>query len=151
MTDTRSFIVRACPTVRYARSNPIAARRCRAQGVPWHATDHEYGAQASGGPRLVADDADVSVVAGHASRMAIDTLARPDASLFPHPAYVFGMSRAWIFTDPFDTCPIDFTPEGDWKMPGIEGASADALALVGSLLEKMSGESRTDTPGQATA
>jgi hypothetical protein len=32
------------------------------------------------------------VIAAHTSRMAIDALVRREASLFPHPAYVIGLS-----------------------------------------------------------
>jgi hypothetical protein len=58
------------------------------------------------------DDADVAVIAADASRMAVDVLIRPDASAFPHPGYVIGLSAEWIFGEPFDTRPIDFSPEG---------------------------------------
>ena len=64
---------------------PHTARRqylawCRDQGVPWVGDDLDYDSKTLEGPPLIADDADVSVIAGHASRMALDTLMRPEAS-----------------------------------------------------------------------
>lgn len=58
------------------------------------------------GPPLVADDADVTVIAAHAARMAIDLLIRPDASRFPWSAYVVGMATCDLFAEPFEVHPI---------------------------------------------
>jgi sulfur-carrier protein adenylyltransferase/sulfurtransferase len=103
---------------------PQAARRqilrwCEAQQVPWpHATANSaYSADRADAPPLIADDADVTVIAGHAARLAIDLLARPGQSIFPQSAYVIGLSAEWIFLAPFDTCPIDLAPEAGWRAP----------------------------------
>jgi hypothetical protein len=77
-------------------------------------TGNDYEAQMGDGTPLVADDADVTVIAGHASRLAIDTLIRPEASLFPYPAYAIGLANAWIFSAPYDTWPIVLTGEEGW-------------------------------------
>lgn len=62
-----------------------------------------------GGPDLpsVADDADVSVIAAHAARMAIDLLIPREPSSFPNSAYLIGLSKGWIFSQPFETYPIE--------------------------------------------
>lgn len=109
---------------------PHAARRqylawCRAQGVAWHGDGERYDAERRAAPPLVADDADVGVIAAHASRMAVDALIRPDASAFLHPGYVIGLSTEWIFGEPFDTRPIDFSPEGAWCLE-LSATQADA-------------------------
>ena len=58
----------------------------------------------------IADDADVTVMAGHAARMAIDLLIPRDPSIFPHSVYMVGLAEHWIFGQPFDTRPIDVGP-----------------------------------------
>jgi hypothetical protein len=78
---------------------------------------------------MVADDAEVSVVAAHASRFVIDLLARPDSSNFPFSAYVIGLSSEWLFDQPFDTRPIDLIPAGEWGEK-VEPLDADALVEI---------------------
>ena len=129
---------------------PHAARRqylawCREQGVPWLGHDHDYGAHGAESEPLIADDGDVSVIAAHASRMAIDALVRPEASLFPHPAYVIGLSSEWIFEGPFDTRPIDFVAEGSWPAPASPERTVEALDFMASLFEQGENADRTGT------
>ena len=129
---------------------PHTARRqylawCRHQGVPWIGDDHDYDSQTPEGPPLIADDADVSVIAGHASRMALDTLMRPEASAFPHPAYVIGLAQAWIFSEPFDVRPVDFANEGTWQVETTEGRADKAIERIVSILERDSDADRTGT------
>ena len=127
---------------------PHTARRqylawCRGQGVPWIADDLDYDSKIPEGPPLIADDADVSVIAGHASRMALDTLMRPEASAFPHSAYVIGLARAWIFTEPFDVRPVDFTYEGTWRSEITRKQTDKAFERIVSILERDSDADRT--------
>ena len=63
---------------------------------------------------MIADDAEVSIIAAHSTRFASDILARPEASIFPVSAYLLGFSSEWIFKQPFDTWPIDLRPDGTW-------------------------------------
>lgn len=116
---------------------------CREQGVPWHGDDRDYGARGVGDRPLVADDADVAVIAVHTSRLIIDTLIGPSTSAFPHSAYVIGLAAAWIFTAPFDTRPIDFTPEGPWSTITPE-KTGEALDFMLGLLKQAEDEGRTD-------
>ena len=62
----------------------------------------------------MASDADVSVMAGHCSKMAIDTLGPPAASVYPSSAYAVGFTEAWVFEQPFETFPINLLKEGVW-------------------------------------
>ena len=48
----------------------------------------------------VANDAEVSVLAGHLSLMAIDLLIPRDPSVYPHSAYLLGFRAEWILTRP---------------------------------------------------
>jgi ubiquitin-protein ligase len=56
---------------------------------------------------LIADDADVSAIAAHASRFALDILLRRDPSHYPVSAYAIGLAPGLVFSQPFETCPID--------------------------------------------
>ena len=140
------FIARLRPDM---EPPPHAARRqyiawCRAQGVPWHGDDRDYGARGTEKRPIVADDADVAVIAAHASRMAVDTLVRPTASIFPHPAYVIGLATEWLFAAPFDTRPIDFVPEGPWAT-AMPARTEEAIEFMTSLFEQAEDEDRTGT------
>ena len=132
------FVARLRPDI---EPPPHAARRqylawCRSQGVPWHGQGDDYDARRDDVPPLIADDADVAVIAAHTSRMAIDVLVRSDTSIFPHPAYVIGLAADWVFDEPFDTRPIDFSAEGEWQLP-VSGDQVDAaLEYVVALLDK---------------
>ena len=56
---------------------------------------------------LEACDADVTVIAGYLTRLAIDTLLSRTPSLFPYSMYLIGLQEEWIFKAPFHTIPID--------------------------------------------
>jgi sulfur-carrier protein adenylyltransferase/sulfurtransferase len=60
---------------------------------------------------MVADDADVSVVAAHAARMGIDFLIPRDPSAYPYSVYVMGLSKLGIFDSAFETYPMSVRPE----------------------------------------
>ncbi|MER9353318.1 ThiF family adenylyltransferase [Mesorhizobium sp. M0025] len=110
---------------------------CDAHGVPWAAaTQVKYGAQQEHGSPLVADDADVSVIAGHASRLALDILTR-EQSIFPSSAYAIGLAAEWIFRAAFDTWPIDLLPEGKWGEAQGGESKEDLKELLASLFPEV--------------
>ena len=120
---------------------PLAAReRIEAwyteQGVAWPEDNDSkpYSEVDSTGTPLIADDADVSVIAAHLSRFAIDLLARPESTIFPFSAYVIGMAERWIFTAPFDVRPIDLGQSNDWDTEVQEGDSETLEKLLAELL-----------------
>jgi sulfur-carrier protein adenylyltransferase/sulfurtransferase len=89
--------------------DPASMRRlienwCADRGKPIERAANNYG----GGPETphIADDADVTVIAGHAARMAIDLLIPRDPSAFPNSVYLIGLAKGWIFDQPFETYPI---------------------------------------------
>ncbi|WP_243406127.1 ThiF family adenylyltransferase [Sphingosinicella sp. YJ22] len=115
---------------------PHAARRqilawCAEHGVlPPAGTAEQYGLSLPGGvPLIVADDADVTVMAAHVSRLVVDALTR-DESLFPQAAYAVGLKPGWIFGAPFETWPIDLKPEGEWGPPTDENIADELNAMV---------------------
>lgn len=106
-----------------------------ARQVPWLVEEgRDYDALPADQPPMVADDADVGVVAAHLTRLVIDTLTRPETSIFPVSAYCIGLTRDWIFEAPFDTWPIAFSPEGAWGPPAEEDAMERALAFMTALI-----------------
>jgi molybdopterin/thiamine biosynthesis adenylyltransferase len=130
------FVARLRP---HTEPPPHTARRqyigwCRQQGVPWRGEDHEYESRSNEGP-VVADDADVAIIAAHAARMTTDNLIRPDSSAFPHPAYLIGLARAWLFTEPFDIRPLDFVAEGQWQITDA-AVTTEAIDYILALLDQ---------------
>lgn len=106
------------------------------QGVEWpdDGSSQPYSETIGVGTPLIADDADVSVVAAHLSRFAIDLLARPEATIFPFSAYLIGLTEKWLFTAPFDVRPIDLGESDLWG-PELEDGRAEALMqLLADLL-----------------
>jgi sulfur-carrier protein adenylyltransferase/sulfurtransferase len=78
---------------------------CREQNKPTEPAAG-YESKTAGAP-WIADDADVSVIASHAARFAIDVLLDRNPSSFPYSVYLIGMAKWWIFEAPFDTHPLD--------------------------------------------
>jgi len=118
---------------------PLTARQridawYAAQGVDWpdDGSSRPYADTGDGGVPLIADDADVSVIASHLSRFAIDLLAHPGATAFPYPAYVIGLSDRWLFTAPFDVRPIDLGDADAW---GAASEPSDKAALEALLAD----------------
>ena len=71
---------------------------------------------------------------GHVARLATDVLIRPDDSAFPMPAYAIGLRRAWIFSEPFETWPIQLVGSEPWKVEQDSASVAESLALLRELL-----------------
>jgi hypothetical protein len=93
------------PTPQYARNRLL--HWCAQQDGPVPTSpSRKYEGGEEGAPQI-ADDADVAVIAAHLARMAIDTLLARTPSCFPHSAYLIGLQEKWIFTQPFDTIPVD--------------------------------------------
>ena len=67
----------------------------------------DYTAVDNEGRVIVASDADVTIVAAHATNLALDILIEREASNFPYSLYLIGLTREWIFSAPFHTIPLD--------------------------------------------
>lgn len=120
---------------------PIYAKQqieswCENQGVDWNrenSSDNYEGTNSEGIP-MIADDAEVSVIAMHAVRFAIDTLARSQDSIFPESAYLIGLSSDWLFSQPFDTWPIQLSAQGDWGENVDQLCEGDLKRLINEYL-----------------
>ncbi len=66
-----------------------------------------YSATTEEGEIIVATDADVSIISGYVTNMALDILAGNNPSKFPHSMYLIGLHKGWIFEEPFFTIPLD--------------------------------------------
>lgn len=104
---------------------------------------------------LIADDADVSVIAGHVTRFAIDTLLARDPSMFPVSAYMIGLAKGWEFGGPFETFPIDLGSQTvDVERPVADPDKANAeLQRILALLKGPDDEaaSAAQDPSAASA
>lgn len=58
---------------------------------------------------FIADDAEVSIIAGHLARFAIDILIPRTPSLFPYSVYVISLGDGWMFKEPFQVYPISLS------------------------------------------
>ncbi|AWC20962.1 Sulfur carrier protein ThiS adenylyltransferase [Aminobacter sp. MSH1] len=79
---------------------------CAEKGIVNERPERSYEDRNAGIP-WVADDADVSVIAAHASRFAIDLLIPRSPSIFPRSAYFIGLAEGWLYSEPFHTEPVD--------------------------------------------
>lgn len=122
---------------------------CADQGRPIERSAEDYEARRSGSP-LVADDADVSVIAAHAARLAIDTLIPRNPSMFPSSVYLIGLAEGWIFDQPFDTRPINVgtpqpLPSGEQLTPKT---ADEEKARVVQLLKKFADAASSNSGGR---
>lgn len=123
---------------------------CAGQGGTPPVRTADYETRGSG-PPMIADDADVTVIAAHAARLAIDTLIPRAPSMFPHSVYMIGLAQGWIFDQPFDTRPIDVgAPSPATAATAVDPQVADKeMALVLELLKKRSNATASATADPA--
>ncbi len=69
----------------------------REQGLPPERANVGYETRDDEVP-MIADDADVTAIAAHAARLAIDTLIPRVPSMFPVSVYMIGLSERWCFS-----------------------------------------------------
>lgn len=120
---------------------PQAARNqivgwCNAHGVtaPLAGVAAPYAGAGGDEAPLLADDAEVAIMAGHMARLTIDALVRPDESAFPSPAYAVGLRQAWIFSAPFETWPIELTGAEPWRAERDVATLEQSLELLHELM-----------------
>lgn len=121
--------------------HPLSARNqiirwCDDHDTPWEwKTEKNYEAAREDGPPFVADDADVSVVAAHAARFALDILQGSE-TIFPSSAYLIGLNKAWLFTAPFDTWPIDIKQTEPWQATAAASSHEDISGFLSELIDE---------------
>ncbi len=97
---------------------------------------------------VTACDADVSVMAAHATQIALDTLLARDPSRFRHPAYLVGFSAEWVFEEAFHTIPVDCSAPVDWSTT-IETDKATRERAAGFIIKLME-DLPTDAPAKTS-
>lgn len=130
--DAEPFTLRAAI---HDAANAIAEQK----GVEAPTSAANYGA-AIDDEIVNATDADVTVLTGYFTQLALDTLLQPALSRFPHPGYLVGLSQAWVFEEPFHTIPIDCSAPVDWSttVETNKRTREEASAFIVELLEKLS-------------
>jgi len=101
---------------------------------------------------MVADDADVSVIAAHAARMSIDLLIPREPSAYPDSVYMIGLSKQGIFNSAFETYPIEVgrpAPEAPQTTPNPDEAAAE-LRKITQLLTEHKGENSSGAADSQT-
>jgi len=78
---------------------------CAERGTPISRASAPYEGGENG--PAVANDAEVSIIASHVAALSIDTLLRREPSAYPNAAYLIGLQAGWIFTQAFETYPIE--------------------------------------------
>lgn len=116
-------------------------RYCEANPAPDYMIAAEDYSIASGDQIVLeASDADVGVIASHATSLAADSLLAPHDSRYPCSMYLVGLAAAWVFRQPFDTIPLACTPS---EGPSVSHEmSADDRDFLLRLLAKQ----RDETP-----
>lgn len=102
------------------------------------ATVEPYGIENEAGEVMIASDADVSVIASHLTRLVADTVLETEPPMFPYSMYLIGLSKSWIFEEPFDTRPIqtDHLPKRSKQQEATDEERKKTIDFIQTLLEK---------------
>jgi molybdopterin/thiamine biosynthesis adenylyltransferase len=114
---------------------------CSARDVAPPRSAVAYGAITDEGT-WIADDADVTAIAAHAARFAVDLLVGQFPSAFPHSCYLLGLAQGWLFQAPFDTIPIDLSTLPASVPPPLVDNDPETLASILDLMTKGNAEPR---------
>ena len=104
--------------------------------------DEPYAAEGTNGEPLAASDADVAVVAGHAAKLALDTMLGAENSAYPNSMYLVGLREGWVFEQPFHNIPISMVEVSEETDEGSDPeAESEGWRFLRQLVEKESGAS----------
>ena len=84
---------------------------------------------------LIANDANVSVIASHLTCMILDSFLPPGERQYHSQAYLIGMRSSWIFAQPFDTIPINLTQEGEWGTNPISSDLTKTFQFINKVIQ----------------
>ena len=85
---------------------------------------------------VVANDADVSVIASHFAALAIDTLIPQTPSSYRHAVYLIGLKADWIFDQALESTPLTSAHRlNQFLNPSTSNAKAELLEIFKRLAE----------------
>lgn len=111
----------------YCESNPAPASI---------RTANRYEADPEGGSPITSSDADVSILASHAANLLVDSFLPASDSKYPHSIYLVGLTRGWVFREPFDTIPLATPAFCATAASGPSTNESENLAFLRGLLQK---------------
>jgi hypothetical protein len=121
---------------------PLAMRQridswCADQGAPIPQSTVPYGG--AGSDPHIADDTDVSTIAGILGSFCMDTLLNREPSHYPFSVYLIGMRQAWIFSQALEVRPIDVGAPDEMVKEAVDPeAMKEELLAIADLLGKHS-------------
>lgn len=93
---------------------------------------HAIGYDQGNDQPLIAHDSDVGHIATALTRLAIDTALKRVPSHFPYPLYLIGLRQEWVFTQPFDTRPVEALG-GGWNDSALAASDEQRLEAIKEL------------------
>ena len=102
------------------------------------AAGNRYGIETDVGTVLIATDADISVIAHHASRFVADCFSAAEDSRFPYSMYLVGLANGWVFEEPFVTIPISMASisTAGWSAVDDNELDPEIAEFLVQLIEK---------------
>ncbi len=99
---------------------------------------HDYTLENQEGKVISATDAEVSIIASHATGFATDILQEREPSNFPYSMYLIGLAQSWIFKAPFHTIPIatDYLIQQQSTTSVSNEIITDNLTFLKNILDK---------------
>jgi hypothetical protein len=129
--------------------NPIAVRNAilnHLETQPPAPYRQAGGYDIEGQAPLIGTDSDVAQIATALSRFVLDTLLRAKETEYPYSVYFIGLRNEWIFSQPFDTQPLEVTGPG-WD-DGPSASDEERLNAVKVLL-RLAAEGQHDQADSA--
>ena len=118
--------------------NTSASDIAESKGVDPPESIGQYAAAGINEQVLIATDADVTAIAACATQMVQDTLLAREPSAYPHPAYLIGFSRSWIFEQPYHVHAITCSAGTNWSnvVPTDDATRNESAEFIKNLLEE---------------
>jgi hypothetical protein len=87
----------------------------------------------------IAYDGEVTEIAAALTRIALDLALKRDPSAFPYSVYLIGLRKEWIFSQPFDTYPVEVVGEG-WNPDAAQPVADETRTEVIKMLLDIAAE-----------
>jgi len=97
----------------------------------------------------IAYDGEVTEIAAALTRIALDLALKRDPSAFPYSVYLIGLRKEWIFSQPFDTYPVEVVGEG-WNPDAAQPVADEIRTEVVKMLLDIAAEGQHVNPDAST-